>query len=189
MKKFILLLVALVAFNGHAALIEITLDDNNYQLNDTVNGQIIVTDFNDLLGGFSTELNYNPSALQLLDWQLGDGFDDGFGSYQYSEHDASLGRLVLDDYADFFADTSILSSNQGNEFVLASFSFSALSVGSQVLGLNALNSELINFDNDFVAARFNGVSFNVNGATAVPTPASIILMVIGLVLMGTRRFS
>jgi len=185
MKKFLFLLVTLMTFNCQGALISVTLDKSEYQLNETMTGKLVVSNFNELLGGFWSQLEFGSSALAITDWQFGDGFDDGLGSLQFAEHNVVGGNIYFSDYSDPFADTMTLTTNQGSEFVLASFTAETLRLGQHSLNLSDFG--LLNFDNDFVDTEALNVSFEVSDIVRVPEPTSFLLATIFLLILNCRK--
>ena len=186
MKNIFLLLAVLISFNSNAALISISLDKSQYQLNETISGQLVVSEFTESLGGFWAQLNFEPVVLSMESWQFGNGFDDGLGSLQFDEYNESGGSLYLGDYSDLFADTNVLLANQGTEFVLASFTAKSNSAGSHMLTSNDFG--LLNFGNDFVDVNFVPQNINVVNATQVPEPGTWLLMFASLLILGRSQF-
>lgn len=192
MKNLLLTLILCSAMGlsniSNAAVISIDFGgQTQYDINDTIYGQLLVSNFDDTLGAFFAELNYQPINLALINWQFGNGFDDGFGSYQFNNHNHAVGTLNLEDYSDFSADVDILNANQGNEFILASFSFQALNTGQHTLSLNAQNTGLIDFDNNDVNAQFSNGSFNVSRQAHVSEPTSMLIFIGALALLMVNR--
>ncbi|WP_286269131.1 cohesin domain-containing protein [Thalassotalea hakodatensis] len=179
MKSFIISLLTLFTLNCHATLIELKLDQTSYQQGDTVTATIVAKNFPYTLGGFAGEMNFDDNALALTSWQFGQGFDDGFGSYSHAD-DSIDGSLYLEDYADLFADEPTITAIQGNEFVLATIAFTAVGSGQQTLSL--LNGfEVLSFDNTMLdQLQGMAITFDV---TSVPTPASIALFSLALLLL------
>lgn len=179
MKSLIISLLTLFTLNCQATLIELTLDKASYQQGETVTATIVAKNFPYTLGGFAGEMNFDNSALSLISWQFGQGFDDGFGSYSYAD-DSVNGSLYLEDYADLFADEPTITAIQGSEFVLASVAFTAVGAGQQSLSL--LNGvEVLSFDNTMLE-QLQGMVVNFD-VTSVPTPASIALFSLALLLL------
>jgi hypothetical protein len=185
MKKLFLGFLLLISTSSHSAVIELQLDKSEYQVGETVNVQLLVSDFTELLGGFSSQLNYASSGLSLTGWSFGSGFDDGLGSLQSDNHDALAGSLSLSDYAFLFSDEVILSALQGTSFMLASFSFTALSAGQHMLELGDM--VLVNFANDqMLFPDLTSLNVMVSNSNQVPAPASIFLLGLGLVLLHSK---
>ncbi|GAA6203957.1 PEP-CTERM sorting domain-containing protein [Thalassotalea sp. SU-HH00458] len=182
MKKILLIIVLMFSVNSQATIIALKFDQTEYNNNDSMTGQLVASDLSYSLGGFAGTINFDPSQLALTGWSFGNGFDDGLGSY-FAADDSVAGTLYLEDFADFFADELTLVANQGTSFVLASFTFNALSSGLQTVSyLQGL--EVVSLDNSQLES-FAGqaVSFNVS---QVPEPMSIVLLAAALVFL-TRR--
>lgn len=186
MKSILLALSLLFSGLSHATLIQLNTERSDYQIGETIVVTLSVSDFTDTLGGFWTEILYSSSAISLLDWQFGDGFDDGFGSYQDAEHVVASGSLYLQDYADVFADESILAAKQGSSFVLATLSFLATEAGNILLSFNPDSFGSVNFANDFIDVNTANLNFTVS-AVQVPVPTTALLMFAGMVLLLRRK--
>ena len=145
MKKILLMLSLMFSCLSPAALIEIDFDQDSYGLNEIANGRLVVSDFDQALGGFFTEFNYQTAGLELHNWQFGAGFDQGA-----TDEENNPGSLYLAEYSWSF-DADYLANLQGTSFTLASFSFKALAVGQQSLTLNPANSGLLNIDFDDIS--------------------------------------
>lgn len=134
MKKIIALFTFIVSMSTQATLISLEFDKKTYQQNETITGQLIANDVTDTLGLFAAEINFNDLKLMLTGWSFGNGFDDGLGSFPFAD-DFVPGILFLSDAADFSADEAVIAANQGSAFVLASFTFSAQSLGNHTVNL------------------------------------------------------
>jgi len=185
MKKIILMLSLMFSNLSQAALIEVELDKDNYEINEIVYGQLVVSDFAKTLGWFTAILNYDSANLELLDWQFGTGFGNGL-----TDDESNLNSLFLDESTLYDLDEGhLLASLQGDSFMLASFSFRALTAGLQSITFDKNNSRLEFFDYDPVSTQFTGASFNINdnSSTPVPAPATLLLFISGLALIRTKR--
>ncbi|MDO6444800.1 PEP-CTERM sorting domain-containing protein [Colwellia sp. 1_MG-2023] len=185
MKNILLIIALLFSVNSQATLIALSFDQTEYNNNETITGQLVASDLSYLLGGFAGTINFDPSQLALTGWSFGNGFDDGLGSYSAVD-DSVAGTLYLEDFADFYADEPTIIANQGASFVLASFTFNALSSGIQTVSL-LQGLEVVSFDNSQLES-FAGqsVSFNVS---QVPEPMSIVLLAAALVFLIRRPVS
>lgn len=180
MKKLIGFIALCASFYTNATLISLSFDKSVYQQNEQVQGQIIAYDLSYTLGGFAGEVIFDDSLLTLNDWQFGNGFDDGLGSYSFAD-DTIAGKLVLEDYADLFADETVIANNQGTGFVLASFTFTPMALGLHNVNI-ANGFELISFDN-INLERFDSFSSSFS-VVAVDEPGFvfiIMLLIVGLV--------
>ena len=175
MKYLITLLGLVLSINANATLLTIDFDNTDYAVGDTVTGQLVVSNFPETLAHFAGEITFDDSSLSLTGWTFGNGFDDGLGSFQLAD-DTLPGELFLQDLTGFFADEATLSSIQGQSFVLASFSFEALTAGMQTVSF--LNSYVETFSGDWLnTLPVYSASFNV---TQVPEPTTGLLLLAGL---------
>jgi hypothetical protein len=186
MKSMLLALCLLFSGFSHATLIQLDAERSDYQIGETIVVTLSVSELTETLGGFWAEILYSTSGISLLDWQFGDGFDDGFGSYQLTEHDPSSGVFYLEDYADLFADAAILADKQGRSFVLATLSFLATEAGNIILSFNPTQVGVLNFDNNFIDVTTADLNFTVS-AVQVPVPATALLMLAGMALLLRRK--
>ncbi|XQW84175.1 PEP-CTERM sorting domain-containing protein [Thalassotalea piscium] len=178
LKKIVCSALLLLSQSSFAGIIELAVDQNNYQINDVITAQVIVKDFNQPLAGAFTELVFDENALSLISWQFSGAFDDGFGSFQFDD-DTKLGALYLEDIADVAADFTTLASLQANAFILATIQFTVMAEGFFELALNEQVSGALSIDNDLLAITTGNTSFNVGATTAVPEPSTFILMFLG----------
>lgn len=173
---------------AHAALITIETDKQQYQVGEKVTAFLKLSDANSLLSGFYLSLKYQTSALALVNWGHGHSFDDGFGSYQYGDHDAANGSLALEDYADWAADQAILAALQLGSFTLAKLEFTALTAGNFSLNFDPAYFGLLTFSGDMLQPQWLDASFDVVGNPAsVPATPAVALMIGGLLLLGAQR--
>ena len=160
-----------------ATLISLEFDKDTYQQNETITGQLLANNVTDTLGLFAAEINFNELELMLTGWSFGNGFDDGLGSFPFAD-DFVPGTLFLSDAADFFADEAVIAANQGTSFVLASFTFTAQSLGIHTVNL-AGGAEFVDF------ANVNIETFGPQSASfaVVSEPLSAALMLTGLLFL------
>jgi hypothetical protein len=187
-----LLLVTVTLFGTYqaqAALITIETDKQQYQVGEKITAFLKLSDSNRLISGFFLALQYQQSKLALVNWGHGHAFDDGFGSYQYAEHNVVNGRLALEDYADWAADQTILAAKQLGNFTLASIEFTAQSAGQFNLSFDATYFGLLTFSGDLFQPDALAGSFNVVDTPAsIPTASPLALVLGGLLLLvGHRR--
>jgi hypothetical protein len=184
MKNLMLLTALLFSSLTQAAIIELKADKAEYQLGDTVEVQLLVSDAAELLGGFDTLVTYQAAGLTLSGWEFGDGFDDGLGSLQFSD-DTLSGSLSLSDYAFLFSDIGTLTAAQSNGFVLATLRFTAATIGQ--FGVGAENTSLVSFDNEQIYyPGTSSLSIDI-AAAEIPAPATLLLFLLGLTLIGIRH--
>ncbi|GAC19327.1 PEP-CTERM sorting domain-containing protein [Paraglaciecola arctica] len=178
MKNFLLALSLVLSVNVQAAVIKFNLDASDYQVGDTISGQLVVSDFSGLLGAFWADMEYSTSGVSVLGWSFGVGFDDGLGSLSIGNNDSVSGILSLEEYSDPFADTAILTAAQGTAFVLANFTLEALSAGDYDLSLGLFG--LLDFDNADVDTTAENARFSI---TQVPEPATIVIFALASMML------
>ncbi|RVU37116.1 hypothetical protein EOE67_12465 [Rheinheimera riviphila] len=191
-KAFLPLVLAaaslLCAGQAQAALITIETDKQQYQVGGKVTAFLKLSDASSLISGFFLAMQYQNSALALVNWGHGNSFDDGFGSYQYSAHDAVNGSLALEDYADWAADQAVLAALQLGGFTLAKIEFTALAAGQFSLNLDPSYFGLLTFSGDLLQPEWLDASFDVIAKpSAVPATPAVALMIGGLLLLGAQR--
>lgn len=178
----------LSAGQAQAALITIETDRQQYQIGDKVTAFLKLTDAESLFSGFFLAMQYQHSKLALINWGHGNSFDDGFGSYQYSAHDAANGSLALEDYADWAADQAVLAAMQLGGFTLAKIEFTALAAGQFSLNFDPAYFGLLTFSGDLLQPQWQDASFDVIASpAAVPATPAIALMFGGLMLLGAQQ--
>lgn len=183
MKQLLLLITLVISMSSQATLIELSFDQNQYNENDVITGQLVASDLSYTLGGFAGEIQFDTTSLLLTGWNFSDGFDDGLGSYPYAD-DSNPGFLYLEDYADPFADENTIIANQGTRFVLASFTFSALSAGIHTISLLP-GMEVVSFDNSAIAS-FSQIDASIS-VNKVPEPTTMLLLASSLLLIRLKR--
>lgn len=173
---------------AQAALITIETDKQQYQVGEKITAFLKLSDAESLISGFFLALQYQQSKLALINWGHGNSFDDGFGSYQYSAHDAANGSLALEDYADWAADQSLLAALQLGGFTLAKIEFTALAAGQFSLNLDPSYFGLLTFSGDLLQPEWLDASFDViANPSAVPATPAMALLISGLLLLGAQR--
>lgn len=176
------------ANQAQAALITVETDKQQYQIGEKVTVFLKLSDAGSLMSGFFLDLQYQQSKLALVNWGHGTSFDDGFGSYQYSLHNAASGRLALEEYADWAAEQAVLALLQLGTFTLATLEFTALAAGQFSLNLDPAYLGLMTFGGDLLQPQWLDASFNVVDSTAtVPATPALALMIGGLLLLGAQR--
>ncbi len=183
MKALFLIFVLIFSISSHATLIELSFDQTEYNSTDTITGQLIASDLSYTLGGFAGTISFDDNQLALTGWSFGNGFDDGLGSYFLADNSVA-GNLYLEDFADLFADEATIIANQGASFVLASFTFNALSAGTHTINL-LQGLEVVSFDSTMLDT-FEQQSSSIN-VSKVPEPTSVILLASSLLLLIRKR--
>lgn len=170
---------------AQAGVIQIETNKSSYQSGELITATVKASAFSDVLTGFFLALQYQPGQLALQNFSFGNGFDDGFGSYQFSDH--TSGRLALEEYADWAAALATLAAQQNGSFILATIQFKAAGSGLFSLTLDPSYLGLLTATGDLQTADWTGSSFSVTNTTTVPAPAPLLLMSGALLLLVRRR--
>jgi len=166
---------------AHAGVIQIETNKSSYQSGELIIATLKASAFSDVLTGFFLALQYQPGQLALQNFSFGSGFDDGFGSYQFSDN--SAGRLALEEYADWAAALATLAAKQHGSFMLATLQFKASGSGLFSLKLDPSYLGLLTAGGDLQSADWIGSSFSVTDNATVPAPAPWLLMCGALLLL------
>ncbi len=173
---------------AQAAIINIETDKQQYQVGEKITAFLRVSQADVLLSGFFLALQYQHSALAVLQWGHGHSFDDGYGSYQYGENEGTNGRLSLEDYADWAADQALLAALQSGGFLLAKVEFNALVGGQFKLSLDPTYLGLLTFDGELLQPTWSGADIQIiDSSHTVPATPVILLMLGGLLLLLPQR--
>ncbi|MDZ7870712.1 MAG: hypothetical protein U5L02_16180 [Rheinheimera sp.] len=169
---------------AQAGVIQIETNKSSYQSGELITATLRASAFSDVLTGFFLALQYQPGQLSLQNFSFGNGFDDGLGSYQFSDH--SSGSLALEEYADWAAALATLAAQQNGSFILATIQFKASGSGLFSLKLDPAYLGFLTAGGDLQDADWIGSSFSVTDNATVPAPAPLLLMS-GLLLMLVRQ--
>lgn len=170
---------------AQAGVIQIETNKSSYQSGELITATLKASTFADTLTGFFLALQFQPGQLALQNFSFGNGFDDGLGSYQFSDH--TSGRLALEEYADWAAVLATLAAQQQGSFVLATLQFKALGTGQFGLELDPAYLGVLTASGDLMTPVGSGARFEVNDSAAVPAPASLLLMCGALQLLVRPR--
>ena len=181
--------ISVLTFCGAAQAITVstTPDASSYQVGETVSIDLIISDLGNgdapSIGAFDIDLMFDSSiisfdSVSFGDPVLGDQLDLwGMGSMtDYGEDNDSINvfELSFDDPADLLA-------MQADEFVLATFTFTASAEGDSHVNIY-VNDLSDAYGVESLAA--NTISSNVK---VVPLPAALPLLISGLTLVSARR--
>ncbi len=170
---------------AQAGVIQIETNKSSYQSGELITATLKASAFSDVLTGFFLALQYQPRQLSLQNVSFGGGFDDGFGSYQFSDH--SSGRLALEEYADWAAALATLAAKQNGSFILATIQFKASGTGLFNLNLDPAYLGFLTAGGELEGADWIGSRFSVTDTTTVPAPAPLLLMCGALLLLVRQR--
>lgn len=170
---------------AQAGVIRIETNQSSYQSGELITARVKASAFSDVLTGFFLALQYQPGQLSLQNFSFGGGFDDGLGSYQFSDH--SSGRLALEEYADWAAALATLAAQQNGSFILATIQFKASGTGLFSLNLDPAYLGFLTAGGELEGADWIGSSFSVTDHATVPAPAPLLLMCGALLLLVRPR--
>jgi hypothetical protein len=133
------------------------------------------------LGVYDIDLTFDPVILSFVEVHWGTALDlSGFGSFRTAT--PAFGLLNLFELS--FDPVATLNALQPAEFVLATIVFAGIGIGQSELQatINALGDAA----GAPLSADLTPGSISV-GVAAIPEPASIVLLVSGVSIMGARR--
>ncbi|GEA13046.1 hypothetical protein [Alteromonas sp. KUL49] len=196
MKKLLLVIAAVFSINANAAIITVTTDKSQYELNEIITATVTVSDLIDGVGVQTLLSGFDLSLTSLLDNSEYVANSVTFGANIVDVSDAlafesvlGLGSFVgVVQIASFFTDTFALQAGL-NAFELFSVEFEALAVGSDtlVIGPNASPDLLSDFFGDGVTAVTVDADYTVVAATvSEPATFGAVLLILTL-LMAFRR--
>lgn len=181
---------------AHSALMVLQPDRSSYQVGDSIQLELKLTDLNvtdvgSTVAAFWTQLFYQPAALRLKSWQFGSGLADATGSLQFAEHDVLNGILTLDEYAFAPADPATLAASQQlaiqqGDLLLARFTWQALQAGDWQLAFDPKWFGVQSFAGDRISITGADLRLTITAAQ-VPAPATLMLLLGGLGLLRQRR--
>lgn len=176
-----LCLILLWPHSADAASIVFSPSSTSVDVGDTVMVDLIVTGLGDgaapSLSTFDLDVLFDPLLLSVAtvtfgDPILGDQLDLGAGSITLP----TLGTGVINLFALSFASPALLDSDQADTFVLAALAFSGLGNGISALSLS-VNAFGDSFGDPLAVST--GVGGIEVGATVVPEPSSLLLLLLG----------
>lgn len=196
MKKLLLVIAAVFSINANAAVITVTTDKSQYELNEIITATVTVSDLIDgvgaqtLLSGFDLSLTslFDNSEYVVNSVTFGTNIVDVTDVLAF-ENVLGLGSFVgVVQLASFITDTFALQAGL-NSFELFSVEFEALTLGADtlVIGPNSSPDILSDFFGDGVAALTVDADYTVVAAT-VPEPATFgAVLLILTFLLAVRR--
>lgn len=179
----------LFSLQSQATVINVQLDQSQYEVGDTVTAELWLSDIQDLVTGFDASLLFNTQLLQLQNVSFGDflsiaavGSDQGS---QLNGGQLDLWELYFGFSTEDMAD--LRAVQPGNNFRLASISFKALKNGLSGLQLGFAQviyepvGDMPYFD---LAVHSDQALVQIGDqATAVSAPATVWLLLPALLLM------
>ncbi len=188
-----LLLSVMFASSVNATLFSIELDQTDFNVGQTLTANLVVSDiekdsigFTSLIADFELDLMFDNSLLSFDSLSFGEKLGDGLDSLQLDNVTAS-GILNIFELSYLLYDELLVLQDGISKFTLASINFDIINVGSGLFSLNNIAA-----GNDIGTAltdiQSNSTSFiTTSGATAIPEPTSVALILVGLMLVQVRR--
>ena len=187
-KQFFVCLIAVLGFlqlgTATAALVSFSPSSQSVAEGDNVSVDLRISGLgDDILAGFDLNISFDDSILGFQSFTFGTGLDlFGFGSIQ--DVDDFLPGLVNVAEISFESDDD-LKALQPNDFILGTFTFSALSIGTSALSITAPL-----FGGALVGENASELDMQVQdgSVSVVPIPAAIWLFGTGLIgLLGYSK--
>jgi hypothetical protein len=131
------------------------------------------------IGGFDLVVNYNPAIVSLSTVNFGALLGDGV-STSYEQVNSSSGAAEIIEFS--FLDPAVLAT-EPSSFTLANLSFTGLAGGTSAVSLISPGSGGAYLSDAYgnpLSATLTGAQITVTGASPVPEPGALWLMVCGL---------
>ncbi|MFD2167045.1 cohesin domain-containing protein [Thalassotalea euphylliae] len=179
MKKLLMTLGLMLSLNAQATLLSLNIDEQLYNVGDTVTAEIVVSDIELVAGfqrevaGFNLNLDFDNTLLSLAGISFGNQLDQNAGMSIQTSFDLGTSAFISElSFLPGFVlafEQSLLSS-----FVLATVSFEVLAEGQANFGFS--NVALT----DSTSASFNGLqtqgsSLTLGNTVQVPAPTTLLL--------------
>jgi hypothetical protein len=198
MKKIILLItLLLVSLSSQATILSIELNQDSYQIGDILTADFVISEieedgfgFQKLLGSFDFNVSWSNSIIEYSSATFGSVLDVASDPLDYSEQymdvmadSLSFGEISYAGWNDLFSAQDGVAS-----FVLASIDFVVTGNGSGMFELAD-----VDFGDDFgdaftdVSSSNKAYSVTSGNPVDVPEPASIILVLMGLMLLARQQ--
>jgi hypothetical protein len=176
---FLLCTSSVLSTQLQAAIISFDPSSQSVQLGDTATVDLRISGLgDDILAAFDIDVSFDDSILAYQSFTFGTGLDVlGYGSIQDVDDSVSGTVNVYELSFDFDSD---LINLQPNNFVLGTFTFDTLSIGTSALDVTYV---------DLVGANYSLLQASVvsGSISAVPVPAAIWLF--GTALIGMIGFN
>lgn len=195
MKKLIALFAtALISLSSQATLLSIDLDNTDYQVGDTLQANVMISDieedsfgFQKLLASFELDLLFDSSLLAYQSTNFGTSLDvDPFFASNQLDLEIGSGSLFLSEVSFAFSDDLFVAQDGQSSFLLASVSFDVISDGLNIFQFdNVVLGD--DFGTDFSSVSSSGAEVIVGGATSVPEMPSLAIFALGLIALVVRQ--
>jgi hypothetical protein len=198
MKKIILLITLFfVSLTSQATILSIELNQDSYQVGDVLTADFVISEieedgfgFQKLLASFNFNMAWSNPIIEYSSVTFGSMLDVASDPLDYSDQylDVMADSLLLNETSFALSEELFAAQDGLTSFVLASVDFTVTGNGSGVFQLTTKDPDST-FGDDWGGA-FTDVnllekSYSVtsNNPVDVPEPASIILVLMGLMLL------
>lgn len=192
LKKLCAAAALLLSVQANATLISVNLDQASYNVGDTIQASLVLSDIQTLVTGFDASLLFNQSLVELTEIKFGDFLSlPAVGSDQGDIRGA--GKVDLYELFFGFSTEDLLDLSQvqqSSPFVLATVSFKALKAGANefaLRGLSVLYTPKDGPDYSDKETRGRSATAQINGPASVPAPATLLLLLPALLLLRRRQ--
>lgn len=194
MKKLIAIFATVfMTLSTQASLLSIDLDNTNYQVGDTLQANVMISDieqdafgFQKLLASFDFDLLFDSSLLAYQSTTFGTSLDvDPFFASNQLDLEVAPGNLFLSEVSFAFSNDLFVAQDGQSSFLLASVNFDVISDG-----LNTFQFDNVILGDDF-GTEFSSVSTSAaevifTDATSVPETPSLAIFALGLIALVVR---
>lgn len=191
MKKLIALCTTLlITLSSQASLISVDFDNIDYQIGDTLEANVLISDveqdflgFQKLLASFDFDLLFDSSVLAYQSTTFGSFLDvDPFLASSQLALDNSAGSLYLSELSFAFSDDLFAVQDGQSSFILASVSFDVLASGTNTFEFsNIILGD--DFGDAFTSVSSSSAEVTISGSTSVPEMPSLAIFALGLIAL------
>jgi len=195
MKKLLALCTSLLfVISSHATFITIEFDSSNYEIGDTLQADIVISDiekdlgFQKLVAAFELGLSFDTSMLAYQSAAFGTALDvDPLLISDQLVVESTPGQLDISETS-FALSHDLFTAQDGlSSFTLASLNFNVVADGLSSLTLNHImlgdeGGQL------FSQVSFLPADFQVGGSVSVPETPTLLLFTLSIMFLLVRKF-
>jgi hypothetical protein len=196
MKKITLLLTMLfTSLSSQATLLSIDLNQDSYQVGDTLTADVVISDIEldysgltKLLASFDFILSWSDTLIEYSSVNFGSMLDVDLSFESDKLVSDNTGNVRIEELS-FALSNDLFTAQDGlSSFVLASISFNVIADGTDTLELADIELG-DDFGSAFTSVTTNDKAFSVTSGNPVdvPEPASIVLILMALALLIKQR--
>lgn len=196
MKKLTLLLTMLfTSVSSQATLLSIDLNQDSYQVGDTLTADVVISDIEEdsvgitkLLADFAFNFSWESSLLEYSSVNFGSMLDVDLFFESHKLVSDNTGNVRIGELSLAFSDDLFFAQDGLSSFILASINFNVIADGTDTLELADIELG-DDFGNAFTNVTTNDKAYSVTSGNPVdvPEPASIVLILMALALLIKQR--